>query len=312
MNSEQFINYLKQPGLLDDKSIDELYELIKEFPYFQTAYLLFIKNLHNQDIIKYMYHQENIRYNTQLKITAAYISDRKILYHLLNNLPAKSYYDDIAQEQTIIQQDEAHPPTPSHLSRTAGREREGEDTTPKKEYEETEKNILPCEIASHTPDYSGGISQGEPSQKKESIADIVLKKIVEIKKARLQNPPDCGGGQVKQQEKTIPMHRDETKKIIDSKIKTKTYKELIDNFIRNEPKIEVQKINMNYKEDISRNTTKKYEEYITETLAKVYIKQTYYSKAINIYKKLILKYPKKNIYFAQQIEIIEKLNSVRS
>ena len=108
------------------------------------------------------------------------------------------------------------------------------------------------------------------------------------------------------------MHRDETKKIIDSKIKTKNYKELIDNFIRNEPKIEVQEINMNYKEDISQNTTKKYEEYITETLAKVYIKQTYYSKAINIYKKLILEYPEKNIYFAKQIEIIEKLNRVRS
>lgn len=289
MNSEQFINYLEQPELLDDKSIDKLYELIKEFPYFQTAYLLFIKNLHNQDIIKYMYHQENIRYSTLLKITAAYISERKILYHLLNNLPAKNYYDDIAQEQAIIQQDE---------------------TTPKKEYEETEKNILPCEIAVHPPDYSGGISQGEPSQKKESIADIVLKKIVEIKKVRLQNPPACEGGQVKQQEKEIPMHRDETKKIIDSKIKTKTYKELIDNFIRNEPKIEVQEINMNYQEEIFQNTTKKYEEYITETLAKVYIKQTYYSKAINIYKKLILKYPEKNIYFAQQIGIIEQLNRV--
>jgi len=49
------------------------------------------------------------------------------------------------------------------------------------------------------------------------------------------------------------------------------------------------------------------ESYFTETLAKIYIKQQRYSKALEIIKKLSLKYPKKNVYFADQIRFLEKL-----
>ena len=45
----------------------------------------------------------------------------------------------------------------------------------------------------------------------------------------------------------------------------------------------------------------------TETLAKIYIKQHRYDKALEIIKKLNLKYPKKNAYFADQIRFLEKL-----
>src|SRR5574344_2908314 len=49
------------------------------------------------------------------------------------------------------------------------------------------------------------------------------------------------------------------------------------------------------------------EGYFTETLAKIYIKQGRYSKAIEIIKRLNLNYPKKNAYFADQIRFLEKL-----
>ena len=45
----------------------------------------------------------------------------------------------------------------------------------------------------------------------------------------------------------------------------------------------------------------------TETLAKIYIKQHRYEKALEIIKKLSLNYPKKNAYFADQIRFLEKL-----
>ncbi len=45
----------------------------------------------------------------------------------------------------------------------------------------------------------------------------------------------------------------------------------------------------------------------TETLAKIYVKQQRYAKALEIIKKLSLKYPKKNAYFADQIRFLEKL-----
>ena len=49
------------------------------------------------------------------------------------------------------------------------------------------------------------------------------------------------------------------------------------------------------------------ESYFTETLAKIYIKQRKYSRALEIIRSLYLKYPEKNIYFADQIRFLEKL-----
>jgi len=48
---------------------------------------------------------------------------------------------------------------------------------------------------------------------------------------------------------------------------------------------------------------------LTESLAKIYIKQKRYYKAIEIIRKLSLKYPEKSVYFADQIRFLEKLIS---
>ena len=49
------------------------------------------------------------------------------------------------------------------------------------------------------------------------------------------------------------------------------------------------------------------ESFFTETLAKIYVKQKRYDKALEIIRKLNLKYPKKNAYFADQIRFLKKL-----
>ena len=48
-------------------------------------------------------------------------------------------------------------------------------------------------------------------------------------------------------------------------------------------------------------------EFVTETLAKIYMRQGMYKQAILAYEKLSLKYPEKNTYFAGQIEEVKKL-----
>ena len=48
------------------------------------------------------------------------------------------------------------------------------------------------------------------------------------------------------------------------------------------------------------------EDYFTETLAKIYVKQQRYDKALEIIKKLNLKYPKKNTYCAYPMRFLEK------
>ena len=86
---------------------------------------------------------------------------------------------------------------------------------------------------------------------------------------------------------------------------------LIDNFIKNEGgKIKLKDKPEFVPEIENENETEDFlgeDGYFTETLAKIYIKQGRYSKALEIIKRLNLNYPKKNVYFADQIRFLEKL-----
>tara|TARA_X000001036_G_C20521907_1_gene742463 strand:- start:123 stop:782 length:660 start_codon:yes stop_codon:yes gene_type:complete len=92
------------------------------------------------------------------------------------------------------------------------------------------------------------------------------------------------------------------------KIKQKK-NDLIDDFIDKEESFSTPKKEVFFKAtENSKKSLVENHDLVTPTLAKVYLEQEHYEKAISAYKKLILKYPKKSSFFANQIELITKLN----
>ncbi len=80
--------------------------------------------------------------------------------------------------------------------------------------------------------------------------------------------------------------------------------EIIEMFIRNEPRISPVRSKLDgvpEQEDLTRRNTATIDGLATESLAKIMVKQGKTAKAIEIYEKLILKYPDKNAYFAGKI-----------
>ena len=80
MNLDSFYTYINNPALLNSNSVNELSEIIERYPYFQTARLLYLKNLQLLN---------DYRFNDELKIVSAYAVNRKVLYELVSEKTEK-------------------------------------------------------------------------------------------------------------------------------------------------------------------------------------------------------------------------------
>lgn len=90
--------------------------------------------------------------------------------------------------------------------------------------------------------------------------------------------------------------------------KEKKSQDLIESFIEKSESLErIGTKETKIQGDISEKSTEEKEEFMTETMADLFIQQKNYSKAIEIYNKLILKYPEKKTYFAIQIKKTQSL-----
>jgi hypothetical protein len=98
MKIQDYIYLLKNPQNNDTSKVDNLEEVIKTFPYFQSARALFLKGLKDQDSFKY---------NQFLKTTAAYTTDRSVLFNFIistefNNKTEASSSEIILEEIEVI------------------------------------------------------------------------------------------------------------------------------------------------------------------------------------------------------------------
>jgi len=81
---------------------------------------------------------------------------------------------------------------------------------------------------------------------------------------------------------------------------------LIERFIIEEPHIHPPSMDKLDTENKAKKSSEDADVLVTETLAKVYLDQMLYHKALDTYKKLVLKFPEKSVYFAAQITEIER------
>ncbi|WP_262279292.1 tetratricopeptide repeat protein [Hallella absiana] len=245
--------YIQHPELLDRETVYDLRSLLALYPYYQNARLLLLRNL-------YLLHDPS--FNEELRQAAIYITDRKVIF----NLVEAAHYQLKTDRQESSQphsQDKAE----NKGDRTISLINNFLDTIPEEEKEKekpkkTKRKPTPADAA---VDYVAYLLETEDDDEQETP----------------QEQPQLKG------------------------------QDLIDNFINNDkgkiklkdtpeylPKIE---------EDGNKDSVKEDKSYFTETLAKIYIKQGRYEKALEIIQQLNLNYPKKNAYFVDQIRFLEKL-----
>ena len=189
MNKETFAKYISNPSLLDNDTLPEIKAMLDEFPYFQSAWILYIKNLHT---IK------DIRYESKLKTACAYISDRKHLHDILKGAyipaiapvqtqfiasPIEENPEEIAivQPQNLVAQNESEANTTENVQTQfiASQEEEEEETIPQQEEILEDSTIVqtqnlasqPEEIAENTTSVQ---AQFIASQPEKEIADTEI------------------------------------------------------------------------------------------------------------------------------------------
>ena len=302
MNVADFTFLLQNPDkVLEPVQTNQLEDILKEYPYFQAARALHLKGLKNLNSFKY---------NNALKVTAAYTTDRDILFDFITSevFLQNSIADTISgktlplSDKDIISEEvEPNPDADTHLID------DSQDHPLPQSAKDADKILDPLLFASKDPKVDKFIEA-----KKKAAEELELGKPLPFTKREKHSFGEwlqlTSFKSIKRKkEETIEGEMKDIHFPLEEDILKKKKFELIDKFIENKPKI-VPTENLTSIINIKESTTIDKNELMTETLAKVYLEQKKYKKAIQAYKILSLKYPEKSSFFANRIKEIKLLD----
>ena len=268
--------------------------IIKKYPYFQSARALQLKGLKNQ---------ESFLYNDALKLTAAHTTDRDILFEYITS--EKFIQNEISQ--TILQHDASVGEIKVVAEDVSEQISLEIDRQLKAEMQKAEDILNPELFQRKVASVSNLVENKE--EKPEDI--LQPDKPLEFTKNDTHSFSEwLKLTKAKPIERSEETSKEESEKSIKEDEKERKF-ELIDKFIQKNPKIIPSEIENKPQKEEKNNLAKPYtqaaDSLMTETLAKVYLQQKNYKKAIQAYKILILKNPEKSGFFADQIRAIEKI-----
>jgi hypothetical protein len=304
MNRNDFINMLEDKVQVNRQMIGEVYELIDIFPYFQSAHMLLLKGLQNN---------ADVKFEKQLRNSSIHIADREVLYYLLNRKPAllTSKEEVISEvqltgdngldhQQTVIESARNSDQLISEIEKSSGVEQK-EQT---EEFQQLHSHsILISSVAETTESEEVMLVMDEETGTDDDRIFYMDPGFAVPDYSDLLELDSDEGRSLKDEDND---NRQEPTESESGRKKNLLQSELIDKFIQANPRIEPVKDPSRIPTgDISRPFTETEGVFVTETLARIYINQGYYSKAIDIYKELSLKFPEKSSYFATQIELVK-------
>ena len=311
MNTTDFTYILQHPQTLTDEQTHEVKSIIDEFPYFQSARAVYLKGLKNN---------HSFKYNQELKTTAAYTTDRSILFDFITS--DEFLQNEISQH---IKQNFEHLKdiTVNDLEDISVNKSVTIDDVLKQQIQDT-KDVLdpslfqPKVEVSKVADFKSEVT----STKDHNILNVDTDNIEELPEEKLQigKPFHFDKNETHSFNEWLkitsfkPIVREELSKKEEVPVKKADPEnlsrikkfELIDKFISNKPKIkpaESTTSNINFANERMIQP----ESLMTETLARIYVEQKNYKKAIQSYKILSLKYPEKSGFFADQIKAVKQL-----
>jgi len=316
MTPETFNRYLKDPSLLDSQTVDELWMLVKEYPYFQVARMLLARNLYNTG------HEA---YPLSLRLAAAYAGDRSKLKILIEGTPvfskelaAKIRSNETIDEPQVLKNnieivaerlgvtDEKTVEISEIIDTPIARTLKFEEVNSLEERFQNKMNLsgseaVPAGTTNGSSDnVSDTISEVLHIQEQE-VTNVIRNSLIDSIISRLSEVPITESESLNDD---FTPEETKKKKIPEEKIPARN--ELVERFIREEPRISAPKREFYNPEDKARQSTSLPEDLVSETLAKIYEQQGLYSMAVKIYEKLMLLIPEKSSYFAGQIKEIDK------